>query len=219
MPSTQTSAHLSLALTLAVVFLVGSTELQIAVGTLLSWALSHIALRRFGLLAAFRRVHLAYVFVTFWLLVATNDLFYINTFGRTLDLFFARDSLDPDMPGSGFTDWHEYLRYRNRHGIEFAWHLLRSAVRWSLCAVALPFLVVLGHWLVTPCPTTILERRFAHMTETGEMPPPSKKETRYCRLGDDIIFVCGPVGVFDNVIAGDYDGAILRRRGFYRQFA
>lgn len=49
--------------------------------------------------------------------------------------------------------------------------------------------------------------------------PQPKRDTRYMRLSDDIIFVCGRGGGFERVVAGDYNGAISRRRRFSKDFA
>ncbi|CAO2648128.1 Nn.00g090500.m01.CDS01 [Neocucurbitaria sp. VM-36] len=234
MLSPKTIANFFLSLVLIAVFFLGSTELRIAVGTLSSWALGLIAQRRLPLPAGFRRAFLVYLFVSFWLLAATNDIFYENTLGRILDLFFARCPQDPDVPGSGFTDWHETFARRHRDGIAFAYRFLRFAVCATLGFASLPLIIPLVHWQVIELRKSAeLERCLVYSDKTGEYPPwlierrermrpqmpPPKRDTRYMRLGDDIIFVCGPGGGFERVVAGDYEGAISRRRGISKEFA
>ncbi|KAH7338537.1 hypothetical protein BKA66DRAFT_62275 [Pyrenochaeta sp. MPI-SDFR-AT-0127] len=233
MLSPKTVGRLLPSLVLIIVFVVGSIELQIAAATVLSWAIGFVAQSRFSLPVGFRRVHLYYVFASFWLLAATNDIFYENTFGRFFDLYFARDPCDPDVPGSGFTDWHETFRRRNRDDIAFVLRFLRFAICSTLSFVSLPFIVPFVHWQVVAYRRSAeLERTFAYLAETGEYPPwfterrermktrlpSSKREMRYMHLSDDVIFVCGPGGGFERVVAGDYDGAISRRRGISKEF-
>ncbi|KAF1842203.1 uncharacterized protein K460DRAFT_380120 [Cucurbitaria berberidis CBS 394.84] len=225
---------LLLSLVLTTTFFLGSNELRIAIGTVLSWALGHVVQRRISLPAGFRRAYLLYVFASFWLLAATNDIFYENTFGRFFDMYFDRDPYDPDVPGSGFTNWHETFVRRHRHGIAFAWRFLRFAVCSTCGFASLPFIIPLVHWQVLEFRKFAeLERCLVYVDETGEFPPwlierrermqpqivEPKRDTRYMKLSDDIIFVCGPGGGFERVVAGDYDGAISRRRGISKEFA
>jgi hypothetical protein len=49
--------------------------------------------------------------------------------------------------------------------------------------------------------------------------PKPKRDTRYNHLSDDIIFVCGANAGFERVVAGDFEGAISRRRGLSKEFA
>lgn len=234
MLSPKNISNFFLSLALIAVFFLGSMELQIAVGTIFSWALGHVVQRRVALPAGFRRAYLLYVFASFWLLAATNDIFYENTFGRFFDLFFDRASYDPDVPGSGFTDWHETFVRRHRYELGFAWRFLRFAVCSALGFASLPFLVLFVHWqVIEHRKSAELERSFAYMEKTGEYPPwlierrerlkpkmpQDTKDTRYMRLSDDVIFVCGRGGGFEQVVAGDYEGAISRRRGISKEFA
>ena len=219
-----------MSLVLIGIFSAGSTELRISIGTLFSWALGLVAHRRLSLSPAFLRYHYRYIFLSFWLLAATNALFYENTIGRFFDLFFPRAYYDPETPGSGFTDWHEVFTRRHRDDIAFAWHFLLFAFWCGLSFVCLPFVIAFGRWYAAlDQRRPSLERAFAHVEKTGEYPPwlakqqvpvpEPKRDTRYMRLGDDIIFVCGLGGGFERVVTGDYDGAISRRRGISKEFA
>jgi hypothetical protein len=49
--------------------------------------------------------------------------------------------------------------------------------------------------------------------------PKPKRDTRYNHLSDDVIFVCGANAGFERVVAGDFEGAISRRRGLSKEFA
>jgi hypothetical protein len=231
MLSTQNKTRLFLGLVFTAVLFAGTAELRIAVGTIFSWVLSHIILRRSALPDDFRRVHNIYIFVSFWLLAAFNDPFYENTFGRFLNLFFERYQSDPDVPGSGFTNWHERFRRRNQYEIDLTWRFLRAAIGWTLAAASLPVLVPLVHWMLfAPCPMAELERALAYAEKTGEFPPwqhkqrkpeiaVARRDTRYCRLDDNHIFACGPGGGLETVADGDIEGAISRRRELGKRFA
>jgi hypothetical protein len=230
MLSTQNKLRIFLSLVLIAVFAASSNELRIAIGTLFSWALGHILIRRLALPTGFRKAHNTYMIVSFCLLAGFNDPFWENTFGRLLDLFFDRYRYDPDVPGSGFTDWHETFRRRKAYEIDLVWQFLRAALFWSFVAVPLPVVIPLGHWLATNVnKTTELERAFAYIEKHGERPPWSYKQpeatvmsmrdTRYNRLSSDLIFVCGPGGGMETVIDGDIEGAISRRRALRPRFA
>ena len=235
MLSLKTTARLVLSLVLILVFSLGSDELRIAAGTMVSWPLGLFVKRHFSPPAAFGRVFHIYFFASFWLLAATNDIFYENTFGRFWDMYFERDPYDPDVPGSGFTDWRQTFRRRNRADIDFAWRFVRFAVCSLLGFTSLPLLIPFVHWQVVEHRRSVeLERTFVYLAEHGEVPPwivehrkrmkpkvpkPTKRDTRYMRLSDDVIFVCGPGGGFERVVAGDYDGAVSRRRGICKEFA
>ena len=226
----QNKLDLFLSLLLTTLFSAGSTEQRIAMGTMSSWALGHILRRRLALPTSFRKAHNTYVFVSFWLLAAYNDPFYENTFGRVLDLFLVRDSCDPDVPGSGFTDWHETFRRRKAYGIELVWQFLRAMVGWTLVAVSLPIVIPVGYWLAVDInATSELERAFIYLHKHGELPPrphrqpqalvSAGKDTRYNRLSDGLIFVCGPGGGYEKVINGDVEGASSLRRELRPRFA
>lgn len=232
--STILRLRLLLSLVLIIVIITGSNELRIAVGTVFSWALGHLVLRRLALPVSFRRALYLYIFASFWLLAATNDIFYGNTIGRFWDLYFERDTSDPYVPGSGFTEWHQRFRHRNADEIADAWYFLRLVVISTLVTISLPFVIPLVHWQVVEYRNSVeLERTFVYLSEHGELPPwvierrermiqplpESKRDTRYMRLSDDVIFVCGVGGGFVRVVAGDYSGAISRRRGISKEFA
>ncbi|KAF2852278.1 hypothetical protein T440DRAFT_38955 [Plenodomus tracheiphilus IPT5] len=235
MLSQQTTARLLLSLVLTLIFTVGSGELRVAVGTILSWALGHIIFRRFALPAGARRAFHAYLLLSSVVLSATNDVFYEQTFGRVLDLFFERCSCDPDVPGSGFTDWHETYRRRHKYEIALAWRFVCFAISWIIglgaLFVIIPFVALYKResreWAET-------DRAYEWLHRTGEVPPwiveererrkapmpaAPKRDTRYMQLGDDVIYVCGVGGGFERVVAGDYPGAISRRRGISKEFA
>jgi hypothetical protein len=215
---------------LIIVFSAGSNELRISVATLLSWTIGLIAHQRLSLSPNFLRNHILFILLSWWLLAATNTLFYECTFGRCLDIFFARCEYDIETPGSGFTEWHERFARRHRDDIAFAWDFLRFAL-WSIFGfVSLPFVIAFGHWYAAlPYQTPSITSAIKYLNETGERPPwlakqelpfpLPKRDTRYMRLSDDVIFVCGRGGGFERVVAGDYDGAISRRRGLSKEFA
>lgn len=237
MLSPKTIFLLLLSLVLIFVFSAGSEELRIAVFTMCLWAVGHICLRRFALPAGFRRAYQVFFVVSFWLLAATNDVFYGNVFGHFIDLFFDRPSFADDQPGSGLTDILDTFRRRNKDDIALAWWFLRFAVCSTIGFACLPFLVVGTHLFVASCwnedrslasvieyhgvhgvlPPWEIERRERLKVKVGV--PVPKRDTRYVRWTDDIIFVCGPGGGFQYVVAGDYDGAISRRRGISKEFA
>ncbi|KAH7077523.1 hypothetical protein BKA63DRAFT_267244 [Paraphoma chrysanthemicola] len=221
--------RLLLSLMLITVFSSGSNELRIAVGTIFVWALGLIIHHHLSLSHTFLKYHYCFIFASCWLLAAFNEIFFENVFGPFFDLFFARDSYDPDTPGSGFTDWHETLLRRHRDDLAFAWHFLIFAFWIGIAFVSLPFVVGTAHALAALAQQTVgLERAIAHVYKTGEHPPwmanvaptpPPERDTRYMQLADDMIFVCGPGGGFERVVAGDYESAIACRRGFSKRFA
>jgi len=220
--------RLFLSLVLIVILAAGSSELRIAVAILFSWALGHVLQRRFALPAGFRQAYKTHIFVSFWLLAAFNDPFYENTFGRLLDVFFERDRFDPDVPGSGFTDWHETYRRRHKDDIEFFWELFRAVIGWTLFLVVLVFFLSLWSWVVdTYSANTEMSRVITYLGKHGVPPPPLykqpevsvfKRDTRYNRLSDELIFVCGRGGGLETVIDGDIEGAIARRRQLRPRF-
>jgi hypothetical protein len=220
MLSTKNNVRLFLSLVLIAVCTAGSEELQIAVGTLFSWATGHILLHHFALPAGFRHAHLTYIIVSCWLLAAYNDLFWENTCGRFLDLYF--DRWHQDISGSGFTAW--YVTYRRRHAyeVEFFWRFLRATVGWSFAALSLPFLVPLAHWWSTPSWQSQFERRCRELgeleLEARSTPLPLKREMRYFPRHEGHVVV----PQFGSVVAGDYDyegAAVWRRHQLTRQFA
>ncbi|KAI8937325.1 hypothetical protein NX059_006532 [Plenodomus lindquistii] len=230
MLSPKTMIRLLLSLVLILNFSVGSVELCVAVGTTGSWALGHIILRRSALPAGHWRAFHVYLVLSFVLLAATNDLFFEQTLGRVLDVFFERCTCDPDVPGSGFTNWYNTVFRRH---FALAWRFLCFATWWIIGLGALYVILQLNaihrresqgaaetvraiEWLDTTgeVPPWIVEAR-----ERAKNPPAApKRDTRYMTLGDSVIFVCGPGGGFERVIAGDYDGAISRRRGISKEF-
>ncbi|KAH9871598.1 hypothetical protein J1614_005853 [Plenodomus biglobosus] len=235
MLSPKTIARLLLSLVLILIFSVGSGELRVSSGAIASWALGHTILRRVALPAGYRQAFHIYVLLSFGLLAATNDLFFEQTVGRVLDLFFVRCAFDPDVPGSGFTEWHETFRRRHWSEVVLVFRFLCFAISW---------LVGLGTFFVTIQCFAIYKRETREVTEiaraiewlhrTGETPPwivearerrkaplpaAPKRDTRYMHLGGDVIYVCGVGGGFDRVVAGDYEGAISRRRGISKEFA
>lgn len=221
-----------LGLVLSAVVAWGSEELRIAVGTVSSWALGHLLLRRFAALpAGFRRAFHAYLFVSFWLLAAYNDIFWENVFGRVLDLWFPRRGPN-DCPGGGFTYWVYIFRRRHAYEIAFACRFLHFAVRSVLAAVFVVLAVPLVHWQVkVHREQARLERAIAYLHEYGELPPwdrvqppvempPPKRDTIYMRLSDDIVIVCGPGGGFATVVAGVLeDSPPSRMPGHYKVFS
>ncbi|RMZ71451.1 hypothetical protein GMOD_00006562 [Pyrenophora seminiperda CCB06] len=111
-------------------------QLRIAIVVLFTWAFGHILLRHFPSSPTFfRSAYKIYFILSFCLLAAYNDPFYENTFGRVLDIWFERSSLEPCVPGSGFTDWHETYRRRNKASIEEGLGTLRVLVGWTLFLV------------------------------------------------------------------------------------
>jgi hypothetical protein len=92
-----------LSLVLTIVFSLSSNELRIATSTMVAWALGLIAHHHLSLSATFLRCHL-FILLPWWLLAATNDLFYESTVGLLPDVFFPRPSYDSETPGSGFMD-------------------------------------------------------------------------------------------------------------------
>jgi hypothetical protein len=175
---------------------------------------------------------MVFVFLSFWLLAATNTLFYENTFGRCLDLFLTRDSYDPDTPGSGFTDWYETACRRHRYKIACAWRVFHWAC-WSGASFIISWCII----IVDRCCTKFSKRQpsitdaIEYLDRTGKYPPwlvkaqapapepKPKRETRYCHLSDEVIFVCGHGGGFEWVINGDFEAAIARRRGLSKKSA
>ncbi|KAH7088059.1 hypothetical protein FB567DRAFT_330546 [Paraphoma chrysanthemicola] len=217
--------RLLLSLVLITVFSSGSNELRIAVGTIFVWALGLIIHHHLSLSHTFLKYHYCFIVVSCWLLAAYNEIFFENVFGRFFDLFFVRDSFAPNTAGSGFTNWHETLLRRHRDDLAFAWHFLVFAFWTGVAFVSLPFVVGLA---ALAQQTKGLERAIAHVDKTGEHPPwmanvpptpPPASDTRYLQLADDMIFVCGPGGGFERVVASDYESAIARRRGFSKRFA
>lgn len=224
MLSPQDELRIFLSLVLITVFAASSNELRIAIGTLFFWALGHVLIRRLSLSASFRHAYNTYMMVSFGLLASLNDPFWENTFGRLLDLFFDRCRFDPDVPGSGFTDWYETFRCRKAYEIDLVWQFLHVALFWSFVAVFPAVAVPLARCFAThESETTKLERPFEYMREhPGERSPwlskqpeatvVSKRDTRYNRLSSELIFVCGPGDGLETVIDGDIEGAISRRR-------
>jgi hypothetical protein len=228
----KTNARLLLSLVLLFVLLVGSNELRVSVGTIFFWAFGLLIHRRRSHSAKVLRHHGAFGFALLGLLLTKNELFYESTLGRLFDLFFTRPAYDSETPGSGFADWYERFTRSHHHEIDFIWRFLCSVVRVIFTVVALFCLVVLCHWY------TVLPQRLPGLTDTieyhgrtGELPPwlikvqvqapepQPKRDTRYMRLSDDLVFVCGRGGGFERVVAGDYDGAIFRRRVISKEFA
>jgi hypothetical protein len=218
-----------MSLVLIVIFFAGSLELRIVAATLLSWALGLIAYHRLSLSPTFRQRHILFIIFSGTLLAATNNLFYENTAGRCLDLIYTRASYDPDTPGSGFTDRHDTFARRYRDDIDSVWSFLRLAF-WSVLGfVSLPFVIAAIHWYAQLPPG--LTATIEHLDRTREYPPwllkaqvrapepKPKRDTRYNYLSDDIIFVCGANAGFERVVAGDFEGAISRRRGLSKEFA
>jgi hypothetical protein len=230
MLSPKTILRIFLSLVLIIVFYAGPNELRISIATLLSWVIGLIAHQHLSLSPRFLRNHILFILLSWWLLAATNTLFYECTFGRCLDIFFARCKYDPETPGSGFTDWHEHFARRHRDDITFAWDFLYFALWSTLGFVSLPFVIAFGHWYAAlPRQIPSITSAIEYLNETGEYAPwlakqqvplpPPKRDTRYVRLSDDVVFVCGRGGGFERVVAGDYDGAISRRRGLSKEFA
>ncbi|CAN9082050.1 unnamed protein product [Alternaria sp. RS040] len=219
-----------LSLVLIAIFATSSDELRIAISTLFSWALGHVLIHRLALPMRYRKALNTYILVSFCLLAGLNEPFYQNTFGRLLDLFFERDRCDPDLPGSGFTDWHETFRRRKAYEIDHAWQFLRAVFFWTFVAISLPIVIPLAHWLYANInKETELEKAFAYIQKHGERPPWSykqpeatvvfKRDTRYNLMSSELIFVCGPGGGYETVIDGDIEGAIWRRRALRPRFA
>ncbi|KAH6858936.1 hypothetical protein BKA58DRAFT_414605 [Alternaria rosae] len=219
MLSPQNKLRIFLSLVLITIFTASSNELRIAIGTLFSWALGHMLIRRLSLSVSFRQAHNTYTMVSFGLLAGLNDPFWENAFRRLLDLFFDQCQFDPDVPGSGFTDWHETFRRRKTYEIDLVWQFLRAALFWSFVAVFVAVAVPLACWFAThESETTKLERAFAYIQDhPGELV--SKSDTRYNRLSSELIFVCGPGGGLETVIDGGIEGAIPRRRALRPTFA
>ncbi|RYN41745.1 hypothetical protein AA0112_g1880 [Alternaria arborescens] len=230
MLSTLNKLRVLLSLVLIVIFAASSDELRIAIGTLFSWALDHVLTHRLALPIKYRQALNTYILVSFCLLAGLNDPFCQNTFGRLLDLFFERDRCDPDVPGSGFTDWHETFRRRKAYEIDLVWQFLRAVFFWTCVAISLPIVIPLAHWLYANInKETELERAFAYIEKHGERPPWSykqpettlvrKRDTRYNLMSSELIFVCGPGGGYETVIDDDIEGAISRRRALRPRFA
>jgi hypothetical protein len=168
------------------------------------------------------------ILIAFWLLVAINTSFYENTAGRVLDIFLTRDPYDLETPGSGFTDWHVTFSRRHHTTIALAWGLLRLAIFFSLAVFSLLLVIAFENWRAKQGPD--IEVVYEYLERTGEAPPwlrkhehkpepKPKRDTQYMHLSDDVIFVCGVGGGFERVVAGDYEGAISRRRGLSKEFA
>jgi hypothetical protein len=105
------------------------------------------------------------------------------------------------------------------------------AFRAGLVAIVLSVVVLLCDWYAA------LSRRVPGLAESieypdryGERPPwlqvklvvPEpwlKRDTRYMRFSDDLVFMCGRDGGFESEVAGNYDGAVSRRRGLSKEFA
>ncbi|KAF2024175.1 hypothetical protein EK21DRAFT_104857 [Setomelanomma holmii] len=198
MLSTKTTIRLFLRLVLILVFLLGSNELRIPVAAICLWAMDFVAHCRLSLSRKVLQYHYCFTFASFWLLAANNDIF---------------------------------LRH-HRHDFNFAWRFLRSAFWSGLCFVLLPsvvkFLYVAHGVAMLARQSGELERAIAHVDAIGNRPPwmiespptpPPARDTRYMRLADDMIFVCGPGGGFERVVAGEYEGAISRRRRLSTRFA
>ncbi|CAN9392060.1 unnamed protein product [Alternaria alternata] len=181
MLSTLNKLRVLLSLVLIAIFAASSDELRIAISTLL-----------FG----YRQALNTYILVSFCLLAGLNDPFYQNTFGRLLDLFFERDRCDPDVPGSGFTDWHETFRRRKAYEIDLETELERAFAYIEKHGERPP-------WSYKQPEATVV----------------SKRDTRYNLMSSELIFVCGPGGGYETVIDGDIEGAISRRRALNPRFA
>jgi hypothetical protein len=135
-------------------------------------------------------------------------------------------------PGSGFTDIYDTFARRHRHDIKLARDFLRFAFWSPFAFVSLPFVVAGNYWYAKlPARQPGLTDAIEYLDRTGEYPPwllmaqvqvpepKSKRDTRYMHLSDDIIFVCGLGGGFEQVVAGDYEGAISRRHDLSKDFA
>ncbi|CAN9163965.1 unnamed protein product [Alternaria alternata] len=203
MLSTLIKLRVLLSLVLIAIFAASSDELRIAIGTLFSWALGHVLIHRLALPIKYR---------------------------QALNTYILRDRCDPDVPGSGFTDWHETFRRRKAYEIDLVWQFLRAVFFWTFVAIFLPIVIPLAHWLYANInKETELERAFAYIEKHGERPPwsykqpeatvVSKRDTRYNLMSSELIFVCGPGGGYETVIDGDIEGAILRRRALRPRFA
>jgi hypothetical protein len=105
-------------------------------------------------------------------------------------------------------------------------------LRVAIAFVSLPFVLAGIHWYAKlPERQPSLTDTIEYLDRTGEYPPwmlkaqvqapepKPRRDTQYMYLSDDIIFVCGLGGGFERVVAGDYEGAISRRRGLSKEFA
>jgi hypothetical protein len=231
--STTTHIRLLVLLALFLACWTDTPDLRTATLTMTTWALGPILLTKFSLPRWLRRAHALYMLVSSVALAATNDLFYYNTLGRLLDLFFWRDiHYAPDTPGSGFTDWAVTFRRRNAWQIEGAWRTL-SNIFWTCVVVAVLFLVSVFIKLVTtPSANDEIERTVCYMQENGgktspwleekrrvKVPEMAKRVTRYNWLSDELIFVCGPGEGLETVVDGDFEGTVARRRALRKRFA
>jgi hypothetical protein len=161
---------------------------------------------------------------------ATNDLFYYNTIGRLLDLFFTRDSYDMETPGSGFTDWLVTFRRRKTYQIEGVWRIVSGFFWMGVWLVGVFLMRVLCKVVGTPSHIDEIERMFRYMEENAGAAPPWVLEKQVEKvpevvrgirgnvLSDELIFVCGPGGCLETVVDGDFEGAVARRRAL-RTFA
>lgn len=153
------------------------------------------------------------IVVAFLLLCALSwdENYYFPSFlGRVLDLFFDRDPYDPFVPGSGFTLY-----------IDDRWKTISNLSRflsnlfWSLLLlISTPFIIFVAH---VAHKTHAEARAFEERMSGAKVPEEETKplvNNRYMTLGGDgkVIFVCGAFGGFEEVIDGDIEGAIVRRR-------
>lgn len=177
----------------------------------------------------------AYLFLSLVALAITNDFFYEQTFGRFWDMYFARCTCDPDVPGSGFTDWHETFRRHYKYEMALAWRFVRFATSLLLSLGILVLVAPLAFFLIRES-AEVAERDqlYEHLGRTGEFPPAylearqsrvsgpaaaPKRDTRYMQLSDEVIFVCGQRAGFERVTAGNFEAAIARRRPLSKEFA
>jgi hypothetical protein len=153
------------------IFFAGSLELHIVAATLSSWALGLVLHHRLSLSPTFLRRHHLFIFVSGVLLAATNTLFYENTAGRCLDLFYPRSYYDLDTPGSGFTDIYDTFARRHCSDIELACDFLWTAVWSALAFVSLPFVLAGIHWYAKlPERQPSLTDTIEYLHRTGEYP-------------------------------------------------
>jgi hypothetical protein len=166
-----------------------------------------------------------HILIAFCLLAATNTISYETTAGRVLDIF-RPDPYDVETPGSGFTDWHDTFCRRHR-----AWDVLRLVVFFGIAVLSLLVVVLCEKWRAVRAKRIPgLDVAIEYRGRTGEWPHwmreqevekelEVKRDTRYCHLSDEVIFVCGKGGGFEWVVAGDFEATIARRRGLSREFA
>ncbi|KAH7400819.1 hypothetical protein DE146DRAFT_755266 [Phaeosphaeria sp. MPI-PUGE-AT-0046c] len=205
MLSTKDLVRTILSLVLILVFATGSVELRSAVGTLLSWALGLILHQRLALSATFLRRYTLFIFASFWLLAAYNNLFYQNVIGRPLDLFLERDKYDLETPGSGLAVWLE-----NAQHTEWLMGIFRITFL-TIAGITISLLLITAMLLDSIASPAISHSAKVKAQMQAPEPEP-KHDTRYVHLSDDLIFVCGRYGGFETVVAGDLEAAIRRRR-------